>query len=186
MTLIAQRVFADCRHVQPKCFPVGDLHHSQLRADCKLPFFRRPRRSKVRGVNKTLVTNVFSTRYFSIDELHPGISAMNCQKLAGMIQQLQPTASPQDVARLCLLISNNSDRLGDLNDETELRAAWSEMGLKLQAATDQHAAMTYELEELASSDPEKFSKDQIWVLIRAIKVQSQVLQMYVGQPVLDI
>jgi hypothetical protein len=111
---------------------------------------------------------------------------MNCQKLAGMIEQIQPTASPQDVARLCLLISNNSDRLGDLRDEKQLRDAWCEMGLKLQAATDQHAAMTFELEELASSDPEKFSKDQIWVLIRAIKVQSQVLQMYVGQQMIDV
>ncbi len=48
------------------------------------------------------------------------------------------------------------------------------------------AAMTQELDDLANSDPEKFSRDQIWVLIRAIKVQSQVLQMYVGQPLLDV
>ena len=46
--------------------------------------------------------------------------------------------------------------------------------------------MTQELEELASSDPEKFTRDQIWVLIRAIKVQSQVLQMYVGRSFLDV
>jgi hypothetical protein len=45
----------------------------------------------------------------------------------------------------------------------------------LQLATDQHAAMTQELEDLAASDPSSFSQDQIWVLIRAIKVQSQVL-----------
>jgi hypothetical protein len=111
---------------------------------------------------------------------------MNCQKLAGLIQELQPNASTQDVARLCLLISNNQDRLEELQNEKNLRSAWSEMGLKLQAATDQHAAMTCELEELATSDPEQFGKDQIWVLIRAIKVQSQVLQMYVGQPLLDV
>ena len=67
-----------------------------------------------------------------------------------------------------------------------LRKSWSEMGLKVQAATDQHAAVTEELEALAASDPEKFSEDQIWVLIRAIKVQSQILQMYVGHPVLDV
>jgi hypothetical protein len=60
------------------------------------------------------------------------------------------------------------------------------MGLQLQLATDQHAAMTQELEDLAASDPDKFSQDQIWVLIRAIKVQSQVLQMYVGHPWLDV
>jgi hypothetical protein len=111
---------------------------------------------------------------------------MNCQKLAELIQEFQPEATTQDVARLCLLISNNTDRLADLQDGKALRAVWNEMGLKLQAATDQHAAMTYELEELASSDPEQFSRDQIWVLIRAIKVQSQVLQMYVGQPLLDV
>ena len=110
---------------------------------------------------------------------------MNCEKLAGLIQELQPNASTQDVARLCLLISNNQDRLEELLDETKLRAAWSDMGLKLQAATDQHAAMTYELEELATSDPEQFCKDQIWVLIRAIKVQSQILQLYVGDPLVE-
>jgi hypothetical protein len=111
---------------------------------------------------------------------------MNCQELAGRIQKLQPHANTQDIARLCLLISNNMEQEADLHDDDKLRAAWSEMGLRLQAATDQHAAMTCELEELANSDPEQFSKDQIWVLIRAIKVQSQVLQMYVGQPLLDV
>lgn len=110
---------------------------------------------------------------------------MKCQELAGLIEKIQPEATPQDVARLCLLLSNNKD-LEDLHDEKKLRTAWSEMGLKLQAATDQHAAMTHELEELAQSDPEQFNKEQIWILIRAIKVQSQVLQMYVGEPSLDV
>ena len=46
--------------------------------------------------------------------------------------------------------------------------------------------MTEELEQLAHSDPKDFSQDQIWVLIRAIKVQSQILQLYVGHAVLDV
>ena len=54
--------------------------------------------------------------------------------------------------------------------------------MKLQASTAQPAAMTIELENLADSDPDQFDSSQIWVLIRAIKVQSQVLQMYVGAP----
>ena len=111
---------------------------------------------------------------------------MTCQELAERIQGIQPTASTQDIARLCLLLTNNVDGLDELQDEETLKGAWQQIGLKLQAATDQHAAMTQELEELANSDPEKFSRDQIWVLIRAIKVQSQVLQLYVGQPVLDV
>ena len=112
--------------------------------------------------------------------------AMNCHELAQRIEELQPEASVQDVARLCLLLSNQADQLGDLSDSTALQTAWQETGLKLQAATDQHAAMTQELEALANSDPEQFTRDQIWILIRAIKVQSQVLQMYVGQPLLDV
>ncbi len=111
---------------------------------------------------------------------------MNCNELAQRIEELQPEASVQDVARLCLLLSNQTDQLGSLSDNDALQTAWQETGLKLQAATDQHAAMTQELEALANSDPEQFTRDQIWILIRAIKVQSQVLQMYVGQPLLDV
>ncbi len=111
---------------------------------------------------------------------------MNCNLLAEKIQDLQPDATAQDVARLCLLLANRSDELKELAETEELKSAWTEISMKLQAVTDQHAAMTQELEELANSDPEKFTQDQIWVLVRAIKVQSQVLQMYVGGPVLNV
>jgi hypothetical protein len=112
---------------------------------------------------------------------------MTCQDLAQRIQELEPQAPAHDVARMCLLLaSNNADLATLCRDDARLRSAWREACLKLQFATDQHAAMTQELDELASSDPEKYSCDQVWVLIRAIKVQSQVLQLYVGQPVLDV
>jgi hypothetical protein len=107
-------------------------------------------------------------------------------ELADRIEQLQPQASPQDVARLCLLLTNSVDDIEGLREKRALQEAWKRTGLRLQVATDQHAAMTQELEELASSDPKSFNQDQIWVLIRAIKVQSQILQMYVGHPVLDV
>ena len=111
---------------------------------------------------------------------------MNCQELTRRIEELQPEATPQDVARLCLLLVNSVDDVDELAVEDVLTNAWQEMGLRVQAATDQHAAMTEELEALASSDPKQFSQDQIWILIRAIKVQSQILQMYVGQPMFDV
>lgn len=111
---------------------------------------------------------------------------MNCQELAGRIEQLQPAACVSEVARLCLLLSNSVDDVDQLSDQAQLTLAWREMGLRLQATTDQHAAMTDELENLARSDPQKFTPDQIWVLIRAIKVQSQVLQLYVKQTELDV
>ena len=105
---------------------------------------------------------------------------MNCHELAERIEELQPGAVPRDVARLCLLLSNFADDLDALGDEYSLAQAWHDMGLRIQAATDQHAAMTDELERLAESDPKQFTPEQIWILIRAIKVQSQVLQLYVG------
>ena len=64
--------------------------------------------------------------------------------------------------------------------------AWRELSLRLQLATDQHAAMIEDLEHLAQSNPEHYNKDQVWILIRAIKVQSQILQMYLGEPALDL
>ena len=111
---------------------------------------------------------------------------MNCQNLAAEIEKLQPEAQPRDVARLCLLLTNAVENLDELSSDDSLEQTWQEMILKLQMATDQHAAMTEELEDLGRSDPAKFSPEQIWILIRAIKVQSQVLQLYLGDTPLDV
>ncbi len=111
---------------------------------------------------------------------------MKCKELADRIEQLQPGANTRDVARLCLLLTNSVDDVTALEDGQLLTDAWKEMDLRLQAAADQHAAMTEELENLARSDPKKFTPDQIWILIRAIKVQSQILQLYVGEPALNV
>lgn len=111
---------------------------------------------------------------------------MKCTDLARRIERIRPGADARDVARLCLLLSNSAENLEDLVEDTRLANAWKEMDLRLQAATDQHAAMTEELESLARSDPQRFTADQVWVLIRAIKVQSQILQLYVGEPALDV
>ena len=111
---------------------------------------------------------------------------MNCTELANRIQRLQPAAGARDVARLCLLLTNATDDIEALQDDRILTSAWRAMGLKLQAVTDQHAAMTDELEALANSDPHSFTRDQIWVLLRAIKVQSQSLQLYVGEATVDV
>ena len=111
---------------------------------------------------------------------------MNCQTLAARIEKVQPNSEPRDVARLCLLLSNAVESLNCLDDDNAFESTWREIGLRLQAVTDQHAAMTEELEDLASSDPQQFTPDQIWILIRAIKVQSQVLKLYIGESMIDV
>ncbi len=111
---------------------------------------------------------------------------MNCHDLAHRIERLQPAAHLRDVARLCLLLANNTEDVDQLADDRNLARLWKEIHLRMQATADQHAAMTEELENLAQSDPKKFTADQIWVLIRAIKVQGQILQMYIGDEALTV
>ena len=111
---------------------------------------------------------------------------MNCHQLAQKIEQLRPESTPQEVARLCLLLTNTVLNLDDFQDRRTLEEAWKRTKLQLQLATDQHAAMTEELENLAASDPKSFTQDQTWTLIRAIKVQSQILELYVGHPLLEV
>ena len=80
------------------------------------------------------------------DDQKTNLKIMNCQELASRIQKLQPEAPMQDVARLCLLLSNNTNSLDLLGEPSALKQAWHDTGLKLQIATDQHAAMTEEIE----------------------------------------
>ena len=110
---------------------------------------------------------------------------MNFQQLVERIQRLVPDADLREASRVGLLLTNAIDHPQLLDDE-ELESNWRDIRLKLQLATDQHAAVTEELERLAESDPAKFDKEQIWILIRAIKVQSQILEFYLGEPALDI
>jgi hypothetical protein len=109
-------------------------------------------------------------------------NTMHCHDLASQIERLEPRARPRDVARVCLLLTNHVRNFQDLADEQRLAQAWQEMSLRLQAAADQHAAMSSELDDLARSNPNEFTANEIATLLRAIKVQSQVLQLYVGLP----
>jgi len=111
---------------------------------------------------------------------------MRCRDLAQRIEAREPRADTSEVARLCLLMTNLVSDVKLLENEGTLSDVWRDANLRLHAATDQHSAMAAELEELAKSDPKQFDREQIWVLLRAIKVQSQILQMYVGGEVIDV
>ncbi|MFN9247399.1 MAG: hypothetical protein ACK6DS_10065 [Planctomycetota bacterium] len=111
---------------------------------------------------------------------------MTCSELANRIEQLAPHLSPVEIGRLATLILNSMENPVGLDFPEEFNRLWEETNLRMQAANDQHQAMTHELESLAKSDPRKFTPDQIWILIRAIKVQSQVLRLYVGDPAYEL
>lgn len=105
---------------------------------------------------------------------------MNCSTIAQKIEEGNPGATPLEIARMCTLICTAVDDSKALENEDTFLQIWDEVNLRLQAATDQHAAVTEELNQLAGSDPSEFTQDKIWILIRAIKVQSQVLRLYIG------
>lgn len=111
---------------------------------------------------------------------------MTCNVLVEKIQHLSPASRPVEIARLSTLILNSVDDPQELENPELLQQVLEDVNLRLQAANDQHCAMTQELESLAQSDPKKFSPEQIWVLIRSIKVQSQILRLYIGDASYEI
>jgi len=125
-------------------------------------------------------------RGLCLDRVLARDNTMHCHELARRIERLQPEADVRNVARLCLLLANSTPDVARLEDDQQLASAWQEIYLRMQATADQHAAMTEELDGLSRADPKRFTADQIWVLIRAIKVQSQILQMYLGETSLTV
>jgi hypothetical protein len=105
---------------------------------------------------------------------------MDFAKLTNAVLSFEPEAQPIDVARMSLLLLGGVDSPDQLMEQSSLEKQMANLKLRLKATADQHAAMSEEIQSLACSDPRKFASDQVWVLVRAIKVQSQLLQLYTG------
>ncbi len=109
---------------------------------------------------------------------------MTCHELARRLSELQPSLSAVDVARLSLMILSQCDDPNQLSDEQSLLSAWKNATFRLEAASDQHAAVAEELDTICGDGPVQFSPDQLWILLRAVKVQSQILELYTDEPAL--
>ena len=112
------------------------------------------------------------------------IRAMTCDELAARIGAARPQMAPSDVARLCLLILSQCDDPSELSDPAVLVRYWNAASYRLEAATDQHAAVAEELEALCRQSPQQVGAEHVATLLRAVKVQSQVLDLYTEQPAL--
>lgn len=106
---------------------------------------------------------------------------MKCHDLAQRLSDLQPEISSADVARLTLMILNQCEDVEKLADDSKLIAAWKNATFRLEAASDQHAAVADELDSICSNGPVQFTPDQLWILLRAVKVQGQILELYTEQ-----
>lgn len=109
---------------------------------------------------------------------------MTCHDLAKRLSELQPELSQIDIARLALMIFTQCHDADELSDDAVLIAAWKNATFRLEAASDQYAAVASELETICSNGPVQFTPDQLWMLLRAVKVQSQILELYTDQPAL--
>ena len=105
---------------------------------------------------------------------------MDASQLATRIAQLRPELEPAEQLRMALLLALQHQNLGVLEDDDELERQCQEIGLQLSATSDQHAAVADELDSLALTAPCEFSPAHLWTLVRAIKVQNQILSLYLG------
>lgn len=106
---------------------------------------------------------------------------MDATKLLTAIAKLRPYSSLEEHLRLALVIATQQDEFAPLGDATTLERRIQETVLQLQATTDQHAAVSNELESLAAMTPCEFTPNHMWTLVRALRVQSQIINLYVGQ-----
>ncbi len=110
---------------------------------------------------------------------------MKLSVIADRIESLSPETDMLEVGRIATLMASSLSDPECLDDPRLFDELWTEIVLRLTAASDQHSAVTLDLKELSESDPRDFTRDQIWILIRAIKVQSQILRLYVGDAEFD-
>ena len=103
--------------------------------------------------------------------------------LSQLIEQLQrqlPKSSDRQVACLAMLLCDRDPLLKCLADLEAFSCLLDEIQLRMQSIDDQHAAVAFELDQLALTQPCEFEPKHVWTLIRAIKVQSQFVDMLTG------
>ena len=105
---------------------------------------------------------------------------MLLNRLVDQLHQKLPNATDRRVACLAMLICDRDPELLCLSDKQSFVCLLKESQLKMQSLDDQHAAVSNELGELASTEPCEFQPKHVWTLIRAIKVQSQFVDLLTG------
>ena len=99
---------------------------------------------------------------------------MNLLELITSTQSLRPAASDELVIRWVLMMLVSRSQITEVCLEEAL--IFAEQSNRLMS--DQLSAVAEELDSLASTQPSEFSPSHIWTLLKAIRVQKQVLDLY--------
>ena len=105
---------------------------------------------------------------------------MRLPQLIERLHQHLPNISDRQVACLAMLYCDRDPQLKSMSEEEGFVRMVDEIQLRMQCIDDQHAAVAFELDQLASAQPCEFEPKHVWTLIRAIKVQSQFVDMLTG------
>ena len=105
---------------------------------------------------------------------------MSLNRLLEQLREQLPNASDRRLACLAMLMCDRSPSLDCLESKGVFLSLLDEINLKIQSLDDQHAAVAMELDSLASTEPCEFEPMHVWTLIRAIKVQSQFVDLLTG------
>lgn len=102
-------------------------------------------------------------------------------ELAKLLEAIEPGMPPSHTARMLLLIVQScGESLEGLTDRGSIEEILQAIQMQLQSALDQESAVAEELDQLAATRPAEFNPSHVWTLIRAIKVQKQILDLFVS------
>lgn len=107
-------------------------------------------------------------------------------QLYDRVERQFPALDHLSCARLCLLIIREHGLDSRQLDKQELQSVGKRLRWKFDQASDQYDAVTAELKSMAASKPSSFGQDQVWTLLRALKIQDQLLKMHIGGELLNV
>lgn len=108
---------------------------------------------------------------------------MQITSLLQQVMDRMPTATPAETFRMAMLLCHSMNEVhlsGAIEQPPQIDQRMRDISLKLAVHEDQHAALADDLDSLASTEPSQFNVQHLWTLVRAIKVQSQLLSLYLG------
>ena len=111
---------------------------------------------------------------------------MQLSDLVQQIERVLPGEDPVRIAQLTNLLINSTEYEQVVENEKLFCELIFEMQLRLAASNDQLNGVSIDLHQLCQTDPREFNRDQIWVLLRAIKIQSQVLELFNSESSLSV
>lgn len=99
---------------------------------------------------------------------------MNLLDIISLTQSLRPKASDEQVVRWVLMMLVSQSPI----TEESLAESLTFVEQSNRLMSDQASAVAEELDSLASTQPSEFCPSHIWTLLKAIRVQKQILDLY--------